>query len=1155
MLRLKHNTSFVLVFIVAILFTSVVTFSNSFAVTGIDVVLQSDDYKDLPEVAKKLIRQNFEENGVVLLTEKNQQPGEAYLNPEYVKYLELSDKEKQDVAVIPMMLSVSPIKEGENPLKRGAKGIDTTDTTEATQYVEYLSKDEVFPTTFDLRNVNGYSYITPLNNQGSYGLCWDFAFNEQAESYLMRTKNRPYNALTTQKFSVRQLDYATSTNGFNNYVNEDGARLLTKGGNFYMASWSAANGLAFATDSYFPYTTSDTTPREMADILNYDVSLYELNRAIMLPKSSLPHSDYIKYAKDGVMRYGGAEVSTGSPSGSCGSAWNGSRIIFDEASCQGDAAFGAHSMQIIGWDDNYNYAFCRFGSMHLVPNYYGGCDSGEYVSGTGAWLVRNSWGVRSDGQDYIYIAYDSSRANMQINFSTDISLMSEKVWDNNYHRNHWYHGPGSGYSDSITVERKVSGAEKLELIKFLPYSYNGSYTVTVNDGTHNYTVFSGVVKWPGVYTIDVSDQNIILDVDTYTVTITSTAIMIRNAIGVFTSNVDKTPRAGTEDVSINVGIIPQNSTHDLKVMTHTKNIPSNATPTYYLYNGDQNITSGNLTVTHNKVGPNKINAYVAINTNIGSGDFILRICYQDSCSDSDISIAGISVAGGSGVEGDPYLISKESEFSAMRAYPYAIFELSNDITLTKPFTPIGTAVAPFTGKFSGNGHKLSNLSVSGDGECTGMFGYMQGAAGSYYPIISLYVQDMNIKGTQNAGLIGCFYNPLGSTPTIKDLYIIGGSVESTGGNAGAVIGRTTFANGANSLITQYLYSSADISGQQSSGLFGTVGPYGGITMKWAQNTGTITAKAQNDDTYTDYHNQLVGKEDNTDLNLQNYVASALIKRGRYYENDINNNKAGSNMGWTIQTVDGTQRIPILTKVIQNNLFEYSTIDTDITLKQGETMSLMHYITPMMDAARVTYNVADSGDGAIEVIDEKNADNNFYPEDIKIVGVKPGTGIIHLLLQYDGNERDITVTVVGPVVDTQDGTISEKTSDTLMMYEGDVDDVISHLAMSNGASVTYTYYDVNSNESVDDVIKTGDHIRMVVDENWYYDYLMIVYGDVNGDGVVGSGDYVKIKKHIMDVEALTGTSPGFLPADLNDDTKISSIDYVKVRNYIMNGGNS
>ena len=1163
---LKSSRRISCIFVIAVLFFVAAFFNvaNTSALSEIELILSGEAYNYLPDSAKDFIRENYKVSGFVIPTEKNRQSGNLYLNPEYVDYLEMSEENRQKLEVIPMAYLIAEIDENEPTLKTMRKSGDP-ETLNVTEANDYISKDDTFPATYDLRDINGNTYITPLKNQGSFGLCWDFAFNEQAESYLMVQSGTPYNANTTQMFSIRQLDYATSTNGLNNYINTDGSRLLTKGGNYYMASLMAANGLAFVTDSYMPYNTTDTSLKEMADIFNYSNSLYELNRGVMLPKSALPHNDYIKYAKSGIMRYGGAEVSTGSPSGTCSSAFNGSRLIYDESSCAGVEGFGAHSMQIIGWNDNLSYSFCRVGTSHTATNWNGGCNEGTLVTGTGVWIIRNSWGVRSDGQDYIYIAYDSSRSNMQINFTTDLTPMSERKWDNNYHINHWYNNSGmSGYVDQTTVTRKTAGAEKLELIKFLPYSYNGNYRITVDDGNTVRTVYEGTIQWPGVHTIDVSAQDIVLDVDSYTVKVTNlnSKAMILGTVQVFTSNVDSTPRLSTDDIDINIGLIPSNSTHNLTVFTDTKNIPSNATPTYYLYEGDNDITNGNLTVTYNKVGANKINAYVFVNTNIGSGDFILKICYQDSCSESAIEIAGITVGGGTGVYGDPYLITKESEFSAVRAYPDAIFELGNDIELTKPFTPIGTADNPFTGTFSGNDYTITNLNVDADGECVGMFGYVEGLAdgSSYTPVGFINLINPTIRGTGNAGLVGCLHIPLNSGVSIKNINIFGGTIESTSGSAGAIVGRTTFVENASIVNTQNVFSSADVSGQTSTGLFGSVGPYGGMTLKWVQNAGTVTAKPDSQGEYTEYHNQIIGKEDNTEITLSNYVTSALIKRGRNFDNDIidaagsHNTPAFKNY-WTATTPpEGVERTPILKKAAAKNLFEFSVIDTDITIKKGEIVSLMDYITPRMDAARVTYEVTDNTDGAVEVIDEKNSDNNYYPEDIKITGLKPGTATLHLKLQYDGNERDMTIDVVGAVVDESDDVIEEYSDGVIVMEQGVYSDVTSRLSMSNGAAVTYAHFDVNGESAGYSVIKTGDVVRMSVDETWYYDFTMVVLGDVDGDGGINSADYIRIKNHIMETDILTGSSPGYIAADWNRDETISSLDYIKVRKYIMNGGN-
>ena len=84
----------------------------------------------------------------------------------------------------------------------------------------------------------------------------------------------------------------------------------------------------------------------------------------------------------------------------------------------------------------------------------------------------------------------------------------------------------------------------------------------------------------------------------------------------------------------------------------------------------------------------------------------------------------------------------------------------------------------------------------------------------------------------------------------------------------------------------------------------------------------------------------------------------------------------------------------------------------------------------------------------------------------------------------------------------------------------------------------------------DIVKTGDTIIITLSDGETV-YTISVLGDANGDGKITSADYVKIKKHIMNISKIQENA--FLKgADVNNDNKITSADYVKIKKYIMNG---
>ena len=78
------------------------------------------------------------------------------------------------------------------------------------------------------------------------------------------------------------------------------------------------------------------------------------------------------------------------------------------------------------------------------------------------------------------------------------------------------------------------------------------------------------------------------------------------------------------------------------------------------------------------------------------------------------------------VSGEIYSVQ---DLKAVSKFPGDSYVLMNDLDLrNEEWTPIGTASAPFTGDFNGNGHSISGLKVSGNSDYSGLFGKISNAA-------------------------------------------------------------------------------------------------------------------------------------------------------------------------------------------------------------------------------------------------------------------------------------------------------------------------------------------------------------------------------------------------------------------------------------------
>ena len=81
----------------------------------------------------------------------------------------------------------------------------------------------------------------------------------------------------------------------------------------------------------------------------------------------------------------------------------------------------------------------------------------------------------------------------------------------------------------------------------------------------------------------------------------------------------------------------------------------------------------------------------------------------------------------------------------------------------------------------------------------------------------------------------------------------------------------------------------------------------------------------------------------------------------------------------------------------------------------------------------------------------------------------------------------------------------------------------------------------------DIIGTGCTVNLVVNEAVKASYTIIVTGDLSGNGMISSSDYMKLRAVLKAQSFLTGTFE--YAADINNDGSITATDYLLLRGYL------
>ncbi len=1051
----KKQTKMIVLF--ALLFLVLITITltqNKHTQSEIDTILTNQYYSYLPSGAKEYIREYYENTGNVLLTEKNKEDNKPYLNPEFVNYLELTEEEKQEEAIIPIATVIDYISE---------------DYVEASQ-----------PTSYDSRNVNGKNYITPVRNQGGLGLCWAFSSAETAETYLLKTQNQTYTS-NSQLFSERQIDYATATDGINNYDSEyvnflD--RTLGDGGNFFISSLAMGSGVSLVDyNSFKEYNDKDKEKMELDEVLRYEDSLYELNDSILIPQMNYHAStntltsteqnartSYLNEVKEYIQTYGSAYVTTYMSDSCYYTDSKANNTVIDVYNC---SLSNGHAMQIIGWDDNIEYSYCADTQVHKTNT----SNCNNVVNGKGVWILRNSWGNEIP---YPYLTYDSMYTS--ISFIKNMTLSTNKTWDNNY-----LIGEENDTVMNTTYpleNTNIKGEEKLNKVKFIATSLNVTYNVEVTTSTGSKVTQSVTPGTAGMVTVSFPTTPTINKDSSIKI---SSYGYYADKIIVLTKNKDLSPYISLEDNN-NITI----SDNTKRIYSITKNIPSGSTITYKLFDSKNNNITSKITVTNNVSVENNTNPLFTFESSLENGSYTLKAYYNNQ----ELSSININVNRmlGSGTVTNPYIITNPTHLYQIKNDLGGYYVLGNDIDMTDVTRNGGEYSNPaeynlgdhgwmpidgFHGTLDGNGHKIvglyqktylyddetgaySKIIRKLNGESHNVSGLFATAYGNV-TIKNLTLEDFDISCYEYCGTLISWYqwsypdtdwtdtneysltieNVAIKNSTISNLgrsgmggllgYIAGNSYSTLNLN-NIYLDNTVHTKGIGAYVIDNIanFSEINISNIQLLGnIDGIQEENSGGIVRYMTSSANINIENIFSSLYNSNLGGTIGGKVwiHNSLNLKNINIIKIPGRELFYRNDNTDNLTTSdiniydygtttnnltktynystwvdfNKNWITNSIDGIDRYPIL-KFVD---FEYTTIDDiEIQIDNSTYTNIYELIHPKTESAqRIIYNVID------ESIAEIDSDGNIIPKAI-------GETYIHIESLYDGYNKNVPLKVTG-----------------------------------------------------------------------------------------------------------------------------------------------
>ena len=240
-------------------------------------------------------------------------------------------------------------------------------------------------------------YITPVKNQGNWGICWAFSSTAISEASLIKEFPDKYKA-DTLDLSENLFSYMishpslygklNSSGDYAKYTASSDTAYLTAGGNVWNAGLALMNGIGpYYENSQYPYSSYGTpgiVNKSFTESEYYELRNSGAAKLTGLYVANINQNNSNDQLKELILEYGAASLSY-CDAGSYGKfGSDGSSYYYY---CP-ETYSSNHAVTVVGWDDSIPAS-----AFKTAP------------AGDGAWLIKNSWGEDSRDNGYFWLSY------------------------------------------------------------------------------------------------------------------------------------------------------------------------------------------------------------------------------------------------------------------------------------------------------------------------------------------------------------------------------------------------------------------------------------------------------------------------------------------------------------------------------------------------------------------------------------------------------------------------------------------------------------------------------------------------------------------------------------------------------------------------------